>query len=226
VKHQKGFTLVEAAVAIAVVAILSGIIIPLVLKSINDSQAARAKNDIQVIVAAVASQLKDTASRPKANNGPGGASGTGQAIWYSGGAIPLTAAPAAGLALPAGGALVDLDAAIAPQSFRNLFSSAAADLNEANHMFGLDNQPAGSEWGYKGPYLAPDVCAKSDPWGRAYVILGYNHDSEVSHGPIWVVSAGPSGTVSQVSLVVTNGAYPAQWNFEGVAAGNLAVRVN
>lgn len=62
--RSNGFTLIEAAVAIAVIAILSGIIVPLVVKNIRDSQQARAKNDVQVIAAALASQLKDTGNRP------------------------------------------------------------------------------------------------------------------------------------------------------------------
>ena len=61
---HRGFTLIEAAVAIAVVAILSGIVIPLVVKNMRDSQIARAKNDVQVIAAAIAAQLKDTGVRP------------------------------------------------------------------------------------------------------------------------------------------------------------------
>ena len=68
--RQQGFTLIEAAVAIAVVAILSGIIVPLVVKNLQDSQVARAKNDVQVIAGAVASQIKDTGGRP-AHAGPG-----------------------------------------------------------------------------------------------------------------------------------------------------------
>jgi len=82
---SRGFTLAEAALAIGVVAILAGIIVPLVLKALQDARYARARNDIQVIVAAIASQLKDTGGRPVADGGVqvGRADGSLDAPWFS-----------------------------------------------------------------------------------------------------------------------------------------------
>ncbi|MDR3670617.1 MAG: type II secretion system protein, partial [Holophaga sp.] len=96
---QRGFTLVEAAVAIGVVGILSGIIIPMVLRNIRSAQIARAKNDIHVLAAAMAAQLRDTGTRPVAAGGPGGATGVAHAVWCSDGAEPYLGPPA----LPGGG---------------------------------------------------------------------------------------------------------------------------
>jgi prepilin-type N-terminal cleavage/methylation domain-containing protein len=50
--QRRGFTLVEVAVAIAVVAILAAIIIPMLLKNLRDARRARARNDLQVIAGA------------------------------------------------------------------------------------------------------------------------------------------------------------------------------
>ena len=99
-RREEGFTLIEAAVAIAVVAILSGIIAPLVVKNIKDSQVARARNDVQIIAGAIGSQYKDTGSRPT-GAGPNASTGTVNNGWFSG-----TVAPSAA----AGGAAVFLNA--------------------------------------------------------------------------------------------------------------------
>lgn len=220
---SKGFTLIEAAVAIAVVAILSGIIIPLVVKNMRDSQIARAKNDVQVLAAAIASQIKDTGRRPSLGGGPnvavpaggGAASGAGQAIWASG---PSPRTNVAGIGPGAG------------NSFVNLFTVGVQDATNyprANAMFGA---VANSEFSYRGPYLGTDVAVKTDPWGSPYYILGYNATSQGYDGPIWVVSAGPDKGVLAANVTATATGYPTTWN-QTVATGGLSqddivVRVN
>lgn len=220
---SKGFTLIEAAVAIAVVAILSGIIIPLVVKNMRDSQMARAKNDVQVLAAAIASQIKDTGRRPAFGAGPnvavpaggGIASGVLQAIWASG---PSPRTNVAGI-VPAAG-----------NSFVNLFTVGAQDVANyprANTMFGT---VANSEFSYRGPYLGTDVAVKTDPWGSPYYILGYNATSQGVDGPIWVVCAGPDKGVLAANVTATATGYPTTWN-QTTATGALSqddivVRVN
>lgn len=228
-KRQKGFTLVEAAIAIGVVAILSGIIIPLVIKNIRDARNARARNDIAVIAGAIAHQLKDTGTRPRAAAAAGGVAptGAGNAFWFSAGQVPLVngAIVAAADALPA---------AINLQTFVNLFAGHPDAAHNA--LFGFGPPQNGDEFGYKGPYLAEDAAAKTDPWGNAYLILGYNQDGQTSDGPIWVVSAGESRTLTAVNLNrAAAGAlggpggaatYPTDWNYGGLSGTNIAVRVH
>ena len=207
-RRQEGFTLIEAAVAIAVVAILSGIIVPLVVKNLQDSQIARAKNDVQVIAAAIASQIKDTGSRPSTAVGPGGATGAAYSVWGSGGATPT-------------GVTVG-----ANNTFSNLFTidkatAAAQDLFYA---------PAGSvtsanEFSYKGPYLAADVALKSDPWGTQYLILGYNVNGQTANGPIWIVSCGPDKAVLAANVPAAANP-PATWTVTTTSADDIVVRVN
>jgi prepilin-type N-terminal cleavage/methylation domain-containing protein len=244
---RKGFTLVEAAVAIAVVAILSGIIIPLILKSIRDARNARARNDIHVIVAAIAHQLKDTGSRrPMAPGGPNGASGAGNAIWYSAGDIPrlnafLPAAVDGAAPVPVAANLPGQGAGAPPtvQRFENLFL-APSEINnnesdQANAMFGYG--PWGDrEFQYRGPYMTDQVAHTADPWGYAYVILGYNQNGMAANnglgGPIWVVCAGESHRIDRVNvgLPAAGGAAPCTapdtWNYQGVSATNIAVQVH
>jgi general secretion pathway protein G len=181
--REQGFTLIEAAVAIAVVAILSGIIVPLVVKNINDAQIARAKNDVQVIAGALANQLKDTGKRPTT---PGGIF-----CWSTGPATGLTTTP--GPALPAGANNFTFGTYNA--TFNALFLPASTDVT-ANTLFG---ETTGSEFSYKGPYMNSTVAAKTDPWGNPYMIWGYFSNGG-NTGPIYVISAGPDGIVANANV--------------------------
>jgi prepilin-type N-terminal cleavage/methylation domain-containing protein len=212
-RRQSGFTLIEAAVAIAVVAILSGIIVPLVVKNLRDSQVARAKNDVQVIAAAIASQIKDTGGRPRLGGGFNAATGVGNAQWASG---------------PVGVTGVPGFAAIGNQSFVNLYtanSQIAAQNTLANAMFGT---VANAEFSYRGPYMGTDVALKTDPWGSPYYILGYNANSQGINGPIWVVCAGPDKAVLAANLAynAATGGYPSTWTNTTTSQDDIVVRVN
>lgn len=213
-----GFTLIEAAVAIAVVAILSGIVIPLVVKNLRDSQIARAKNDVQVLAAAIASQIKDTGRTPRAAGGLNGATGAANAMWGSG---PTGTANIAGLAVAAN------------NTFLNLFTPdarVAAELTAANTMFGFAAATAQQELQYRGPYLGSDVAAKLDPWGNRYVIIGYNANSGAINGPVWVICAGPNGTINAANATYNAATgYPSTWNYgiaNSTSADDIVVRVN
>ncbi len=213
-RQERGFTLIEAAVAIAVVAILSGIIVPLVVKNLRDSQRARALNDVQVIAAAVASQLKDTGRSPQQANGPNGATGAGNAVWGSGGAN------IAGIGVGANNSFVNLfttrPAATGGPAQVLFYGAAAAATITPN-----------AEFAYKGPYLATDVAQKSSPWGSRYLILGYNAGTQAINGPIWVVSAGPDNQILAANRTFTAGTgYPATWNQTGISADDIVMRVN
>lgn len=211
---QRGFTLIEAAVAIAVVAILSGIIIPLVVKNLKDSQVSRAKNDVQVIAAALASQIKDTGRTPRLAGGLNGASGAGNNMWGSG---------------PTGTANIPNLNVLANNTFTNLFTanaSVATELLAANTMFGFATATAQQEFQYRGPYLGTDVASKLDPWGNRYVVIGYNATSGAISGAIWVICAGPNGQVVAPIYNAATGGYPANWNYAGTSSDDIVVRVN
>jgi len=216
-KKQKGFTLVEAAVAIGIVAILSGIIIPLVMKNLNDAKFARARNDINVIVAAIVSQQKDMGRRPNAAGGPGTSDGTGDNYWHSAGTAPTVTNAATALGARN----------VAANSFANLFTQPSGNA-DAMTLFAV---PAalGAEHQYRGPYLGTDMANKTDPWGRAYIILGYNATGQLTGGPIWVMSAGPSGLINAANIPANGNACAAEWTQPGGAQAdnyNVAVRAN
>ena len=67
--HDEGFTLVEILVAVAILAILSATLSPLVIKYINDGRRARALSDSQTIGQAVLAFQIDTGIWPVSNDG-------------------------------------------------------------------------------------------------------------------------------------------------------------
>lgn len=226
-RKLRGFTLVEAAVAIAVVAILAGIVVPLAVRGMRDAQVGRARNDLQVIAGAVAAQLKDTGVRP--NNNVNGNFGTGEGDSYF-------------FSTQSGVVCSDLqrswpylgDTENNPwQTFLMLFggldtTSLQPWPNPSQLFFGestLRNKD--SEFAWKGPYLAVDACQKTDPWGGRYYILGYNANGQARGTPIWVISAGPDHRINTaMNPVATSQGLPLVWTFTGLSEDDLAVRVN
>ena len=207
-RDRQGFTLIEAAVAIAVVAILSGIIVPLVVKNLRDSQRARALNDVQVLAAAVANQLKDTGTRPKAGI-------AAAAVPWGSGTTPATLAPT-------NATLVNAN------TFAALFSGAST--NALQNMFGYPNgTTVNAEFAYKGPYMAIDVAQKTDPWGRSYMILGYNQQGQTNSTPIYVVCAGPDNSIAPNNWNAGMGPANGTWNTAaagGLSGDDIFIRVN
>lgn len=66
---QSGFTLVEVIVVAGIIAILAGILVPLILKEIDESRITRAYADIRSISNAVIIFKKDTGKWPNLDGG-------------------------------------------------------------------------------------------------------------------------------------------------------------
>jgi len=61
---RKGFTLIEVIVVAAIIAILAGILVPMILKEIDESRITRAAGDIRSISSAIIVLKKDTGQWP------------------------------------------------------------------------------------------------------------------------------------------------------------------
>lgn len=67
-KDKKGFTLIEVIVVAGIIAILAGILVPLIFKEIDESRKTRAWGDIRSISSAMFVMKKDTGYWPIKNN--------------------------------------------------------------------------------------------------------------------------------------------------------------
>lgn len=63
-RGEKGFTLVEVLVVAGIIAILAGMLVPLILKEIDESKISRAYGDIRSISTAILAFKKDTGMWP------------------------------------------------------------------------------------------------------------------------------------------------------------------
>lgn len=71
-RFDAGFTLIEVIVVAGIIAVLAGILVPLIFKEIDESKNARAQADVKSIASAMIILKKDTGSWPvNANCTPG-----------------------------------------------------------------------------------------------------------------------------------------------------------
>lgn len=63
-REQKGFTLIEVIVVAGIIAVLAGILVPLIFKEIDESKITRAAADVRSISSALIVLRKDTGQWP------------------------------------------------------------------------------------------------------------------------------------------------------------------
>jgi len=63
-KGEKGFTLVEVIVVAAIIAILAGILVPMIFSQIDEAKLSRAKGDIRSLSSAIYAFRKDVGQWP------------------------------------------------------------------------------------------------------------------------------------------------------------------
>jgi len=166
---EKGFTLIEVVVVVAVIAILAAVLTPYITKYIDDSKIAKARNEAQVIGAAMTTFYRDTGVWPSRN-----ATGAAVAVLYTGTTTP--AAAAVFTAVPP----------VVPPVAN--WAGAVATIDNSLLVNGAGNAyPANGDLQWKGPYIGSALPA--DPWGKPYLV------NVAAAGPIWVMCAGPNGKV-------------------------------
>lgn len=172
-RGEKGFTLIEVVVVVAVIAILAAILTPYITKYIEDSKIAKARNETQVIAAAVVNAMKDLGRWPNRRT-----AAADYLALYTGTAAPV-AAFFTGAGWPAPGG--------------NNWNQLDTHLVINGHTY-----PATGDTAWKGPYA---TSLPADPWGRDYVINAANFQSPPN--PVWVISAGSNGVVDTAAGAAT-----------------------
>jgi prepilin-type N-terminal cleavage/methylation domain-containing protein len=196
-RSERGFSLIEVLVAVAIVAIIAGAITPLVLKHIGDARRARALSDARTLGQAILSFNLDTGRWPVSDDGNLGDAGELSRL------VGLAAADIDADNIPDGAGSATGDGnwdgggsggnAGAIEDF--LKYNADSDMDP---LYTASTNPALSP-GWNGPYIQ-DVPL--DPWGNPYVINvryldggGVNGvtTAEAQDHAVFVLSAGANG---------------------------------
>ncbi len=175
--RESGFTLIEVVVVIAIVALLSAVLTPIVAQKINDSRISKAQNEAAVIAASVADFYKDLSVFPTMDQS--GSVNTIKTL-VSGKTVPGSS-PFKG-------------------SNQAWFTTTPQDTFD-NHL--VTNTPKGSTSNtyktsgvdrWKGPYMEHIPL---DPWGRPYVcnIRCVFETNATSYRKCLVLSSGPDGNI-------------------------------
>ncbi|MBI3400882.1 MAG: prepilin-type N-terminal cleavage/methylation domain-containing protein [Acidobacteria bacterium] len=201
-REQKGFTLLEIIVVLAVIGALAAILAPVVFRYIDDAKKAQAQSDTNTITAAIQQMYKDTGRWTFYNNG------TGKLTYTSGTDASLLSSNAAcGFAGAASACDTTIPVDSSTGSSWKLSEGKADSLLNQLSVNGPAYATTGSR-PWKGPYL--DRIPNIDPWGRSYLVNIGNADPS-AEGPttqkwVIVISAGPNGNLETVATTLGNAA--------------------
>jgi prepilin-type N-terminal cleavage/methylation domain-containing protein len=171
---SKGFTLIELAVVLAIIAVLAAILTPMVTGYLDQARIARAQADARTVADAIKLYQRDTGRWPVyATNGDYTASpkvvgGTKNFIVGSNGNYPTDGTATWGVTAGTAAAV-------------NLEGYLNQDLSSVGTA-------AFPKAGFRGPYIG---ALDSDPWGNRYILTAKNLDGTTNHA--FVISAGPNG---------------------------------
>lgn len=171
---SKGFTLIELAVVLAIIAILAAILTPMVTGYLDQARVARAQADARTIADAVKLYQRDTGRWPVYASAGDFSSNTiaGGKTLIGGNA---GSNPADGLGV------WGVSAAIASSSLETYLNGNFTSLSTTN---------AFTKAGFRGPYIA---SLDSDPWGNRYILTASYLAGTTNHA--YVISAGPNGVM-------------------------------
>ncbi len=173
---QKGFTLIEMVVVLAVVAILAAILVPTIAKNIQDANITRAQNETQVIAAAMASFYKDLGRWPTEDGTDGNMDNDLNLLYTDDGAQPADDGNGAWNTTTPAGEFEDHLVVNDP--------NGDGTPNQANEY------PTTGKWRWRGPYLA-DIT--QDPFGCRYACNVQYLWNTITNA-VYVLSAGPDRT--------------------------------
>lgn len=202
--QEKGLTLIETTVILAVVTVLSGMLAPSILQFIEDAKITQAENDVRVISAGLSRFFQDTGHFPVTFDTVQGGLGTHFIdVLVSDGLAPqVTQARSFNRAANTGNR-PNVAAAVSGGDLDrwNTGEQDFLDNHLVKNLPGFTLRGSNTNKGWNGPYLNTSIGA--DPWGNRYLVnvayldaeMGVADAQGVSKNAVFVLSAGPNQTI-------------------------------
>jgi prepilin-type N-terminal cleavage/methylation domain-containing protein len=172
VKGERGLTLMEIIVVLAVIGVMAAVLSPMVLNYLDDAKKSKAESDVKTIGAVILRLTRDVVHFPFYKDG-----------------TKTTGDPDIELLRGAGNDPVDHDSA------KWLATTKVGELED--HL--VKNNPGGTKYAIGGrfPWRGPYVEKISeDPWGNRYLVNIKNaNPADNPAKVVWVISAGPNGKI-------------------------------
>ncbi len=191
--NQKGFTLLEIIVVLAVLGALAAMLTPVVFRYIDDANRTRAQNDASAIAAGINQMYTHT-----------GRYAFYQAARGAGALAYVADTDAALLSSNDACDTGDTDLATCDNTAPAVGASTGwAATGKADSLTNqlIENTPAYATTGprrWRGPYL--DAIPALDPWGRSYLVnISKADPNDSTPEAVFVLSAGANG------IIETNG---------------------
>lgn len=170
---ERGFTMLEMIVVLAVIGIMAASLAPMVINYLEEAKVTKADSDVKAIAQNIVALTKDVRHFPLFKDG-------------------TVTAGVPDIELLRGPGVDPLDTA---SGDKWLTTTKIDDLE--NHL--VKNAPPTKKYNttgrmaWKGPYLEK---LTEDPWGNRYLVNIKNADpSSLPSKVVWVLSAGPNGTI-------------------------------
>lgn len=209
VRAQRGVSLVEATIVLAVFSLMTAVLSPVVNDYVSDAKETRARNDTSALASAMSRMLVDVGETmflrdgngAAATNPPSRATSNRVNLLVGTGNIPNIAA-----SVDRAGGNTDWDDALDSTTVWSFYAQlnantpgyrSGAEMSVTDEFDPDGGSGGNSEFFWRGAYLTPIVGP--DPWGNRYMsnveFLGRPNATTPSENDVFVLSAGPNGRV-------------------------------
>ena len=179
---SKGFTLIELAVVLAIIAVLAAVLTPMVSGYLDQARVARTQADVRTIADSIKLYNRDTGRWPIYDSSAD----------YSSDSVPGTSK------LEFGTGTGNSPTAGASWALGTTLNTTSLELYINNDRSGVGTA-AFPRAGFRGPYVG---TVDSDPWGNKYLLNAANlKRNSTNHA--YIISAGPNGTLETNRDVAT-----------------------